>query len=183
MAKVKLTRKWTIEVDDHVVGSFRRRGRSQCYGCEYEVTIGPKIMLVTGRAEIGNAVLRALEKDVTILRPLVEGLTPEERALLRRLPGRGQTLVLDTLASKQLNPGGWRVADLWMDAGGARRYADLIYLRWHVWTGMRQLIGADGKPWSYPRIAQCFGCDHTTVMHGVRRYAAGATPQRTKRAA
>jgi chromosomal replication initiation ATPase DnaA len=41
----------------------------------------------------------------------------------------------------------------------------LVAARWHFWTLLR------AREWSYPRIGRETGHDHTTVIHGVRRWA------------
>jgi hypothetical protein len=44
------------------------------------------------------------------------------------------------------------------------RHARVVAVRALVWRVMKFEWG-----WSYPRIAQMFGCHHTTVLHGIRK--------------
>lgn len=48
-----------------------------------------------------------------------------------------------------------------------RRPRHIANARWEFWYLLRTELG-----WSYPRIAAFTGHDHTSVMHGVRRYEA-----------
>jgi chromosomal replication initiator protein len=43
----------------------------------------------------------------------------------------------------------------------------VCHARWEAMARIR-----DERRWSYPKIGQYFGRDHTSVMHGVRKYHA-----------
>jgi chromosomal replication initiator protein len=53
---------------------------------------------------------------------------------------------------------------------------DVCAARWHTWHRLRE-----EQEYSLTQIARMFGRDHTTIMHGLRRYAA-AGPDGVRRA-
>lgn len=47
----------------------------------------------------------------------------------------------------------------------------VAWVRFEIWWRIRQLPTRWGKPYSYPQIAEWFGCrDHGAVLHGVKRW-------------
>jgi len=48
--------------------------------------------------------------------------------------------------------------------GGRTR--NFVEARWHVWCLLRE------RGYSYKKIAMIFGMDHSTVIHGVRKFLA-----------
>lgn len=50
-------------------------------------------------------------------------------------------------------------------------YADRVtsHARFRAFYRLRQMVAADGLPFSTPRIGSWFNRDHSTVIHGLRR--------------
>ena len=69
--------------------------------------------------------------------------------------------VLETVSQAE----GVSVADI---LGRCRR-PELVRARWRAWSALRTMPWGAGRP-SYPRIGAWLGRDHTTILHGVRRY-------------
>lgn len=60
-----------------------------------------------------------------------------------------------------------------LDVLSARRGRQVSLARWRAMWRIRNIQNASGKPrYSFPRIARMVGVkNHTSVMHGVRKYA------------
>lgn len=55
---------------------------------------------------------------------------------------------------------------------GPRRYRDICLARWRAMYRLRSLRRPDGTVrFSLPQIGDFLALDHTTVLHGIRRYA------------
>lgn len=53
---------------------------------------------------------------------------------------------------------------------GKRRQRHIVQARWEFWYLLRTELG-----WSYPRIAEFTGHDHSSVLYGVKGHEAKAT--------
>lgn len=55
---------------------------------------------------------------------------------------------------------------------GPRRYRDICLARWRAMFRLRSLRRPDGSTrFSLPQIGEFLALDHTTVLHGIRRYS------------
>lgn len=149
-----------------IVGSYVRRSPGYGGHAGYDVTVHGRTAHAPRYVDIGHVVQALLAEAHQVNR--VERLSPTERALLRRMPGRAQTIVLDALGDPALNP---LCLPLDKVMNVKRRWGEPVtLLRRTIWWRLRQQQYADGSAWSFPAIAQWFDCHHTSVLHGVRRY-------------
>lgn len=79
---------------------------------------------------------------------------------IHSLPTRVRAVVVEEAALASVTP------ERLLSAHADRHTA---HARFMAWYRIRQMIAADGKPFSLPRIGAWFGKDHTSVRHGIIR--------------
>lgn len=98
---------------------------------------------------------------------------PRKTPRLEDLPEQVRNVVLDEVLKASVRA---RTAIKVDDVLADDRARRLAVVRWAIWWRLnRTMRTVSNRAYSYDRLGFMFGRDHTTIMHGVKKYDAART--------